>query len=293
MTSKRVKLGRGLNALLEQNQLLSTNPAHVAATVQMLPIEQLYQGMYQPRGQFNEASLQELAESIRSQGIIQPLVVREQGEKYEILAGERRWRAAQLAGLTEVPVIIRLMDDKSALALALIENIQREDLSAIEQARALARLAEEFSLTHQQIAELIGKSRATVSNLLRLLSLPDLIVAYLKEGQIEMGHARALLSLEPSLQASVAKQVVAQALTVRATERLVQRLQHEKKSVAPLSLSSEELQQLQARLRTSLKRVVKIKPSAGERGKVTLFYKNLTDLHTLTQLLTGAAEPVE
>jgi len=291
MGNKRVKLGRNLSALLDQNQS-SVNETTETTAVQHCSIDRLSRGDYQPRSQFDEVALQELAESIRAQGMIQPIVVRQRGEGYEILAGERRWRAAQQAGLTDVPIIVREMDDQSALALALIENIQREDLGVLEQARALARLVEEFALTHQQIATLIGKNRTTVSNLLRLLSLPDAVLAYLDARQIEMGHARALLSLTPDEQIAIAQRIVQRGLTVRATEHLVQHLRQKDDnllSVRSKPAISEELRQLQLQISQSLKRAVQIQPAKSGCGKITIGYKNLDDLRTLEMVLTEVA----
>ncbi|MGF1687532.1 ParB/RepB/Spo0J family partition protein [Photobacterium japonica] len=233
MNMNKRGLGKGLDALLatssvalqrqqkaEQAQTLSAD-----GQLQTLAITQLVAGQYQPRRDMSTEALAELAESIRAQGVIQPIVVREiASQQFEIIAGERRWRAARQAGLQAVPCIIKVVDDRATIAIALIENIQREDLNAIEEAQALARLQLEFSLTHQQIAEAVGKSRAAVSNLLRLNQLTDAVKQMVERKQLEMGHARALLPLTAEQQLDIAQQVVARVLTVRETERLVKQL---------------------------------------------------------------------
>lgn len=190
-----------------------------------ISIDRIRRGAWQPRQQFDQQSLQELADSIKVQGLIQPILVRPFADGYEIIAGERRWRAAQLAGLHEMPAIIRELNDKSVAAISLIENIQRKDLNPMEEARALQRLQLEFDMTHQDIAEAVGRSRAAVSNLLRLLDLHDEVKVLLEKGEIDMGHARALLALSPKLQCQVAEQVVRRGLSVRATEALVRQIQ--------------------------------------------------------------------
>jgi len=223
MSSKRSSLGRNLSALLS-----NTNPSMTQAksdkthNLKYLPVSLLSRGKYQPRRAIENDALRELADSIKQQGVIQPLVVRTTGpERYEIVAGERRWRAAQLAGLTEVPVIVTDIPDEQAVAVALIENIQREDLNPMEEARALHRLLQEFELTHQQVAEAIGKSRATVTNFLRLISLADEVKTLLEHGDLEMGHAKAMLSLPPEVQCDIARKVAANGLSVRETENIV------------------------------------------------------------------------
>jgi ParB family chromosome partitioning protein len=219
-------LGRGLDALLDAGDA----PAPAAATkdaVGAVGIDELQRGKYQPRSYMDQAALEELAASIRKQGLIQPILVRPLTggtTRYEIIAGERRWRAARLAGLTEVPVVIREVPDQSALAMALIENIQREELNALEEAQGLQRLAEEFGLTHQDIADAVGRSRAAVTNALRLLHLAPGAQQLLVEGKLDMGHARALLALKPEAQDDAAKKVVERGLSVRETEQWVQQL---------------------------------------------------------------------
>lgn len=223
---KKRGLGRGLDALLGDVPVAekSTN----TSAQQTLPIELLQRGKYQPRKDMNAEKLQDLANSIAMQGIVQPIVVRHiSPEQYEIVAGERRWRAAQLAGLQDVPVIIKEMDDRTAMAIALIENIQREDLTPIEEAKALKRLSETLSLTHLQVAEMVGKSRASVTNLLRILSLNVEVQVLLEAGKVELGHAKALLALKGPLQSQVANTVADRGLSVRETEKIIARLQEQ------------------------------------------------------------------
>ena len=214
---KKKGLGRGLEALLGEKQ----KPAENGAAVSRLPLSALQAGKYQPRQKMDSGPLQELAESIREQGIMQPLLVRAiSAGKYEIIAGERRFRAAKLAGLTEVPVLVSLADDKGAAAMALIENMQREDLNPLEESQGLARLIEEFGFTHEQAAKSVGKSRSAISNLLRLSQLAKPVQAMLLAGDIDMGHARALLPLPGASQVALAQKIMAQGLSVREAERL-------------------------------------------------------------------------
>ena len=214
---KKKGLGRGLEALLGEK----SKPAQDGATITSLPLGALQAGKYQPRQKMDSGPLQELAESIREQGVMQPLLVRAiSAGKYEIIAGERRFRAATLAGLTEVPVLVSLADDKGAAAMALIENMQREDLNPLEESRGLARLIEEFGFTHEQAAKSVGKSRSAISNLLRLAQLANPVQAMLLAGDIDMGHARALLPLPGASQVALAQKIMAQGLSVREAERL-------------------------------------------------------------------------
>ncbi|MDD9822064.1 MAG: ParB/RepB/Spo0J family partition protein [Gammaproteobacteria bacterium] len=227
---KKARLGRGLEALLgDVGPAAADDPAAAAKTgggaLRELPVEQLSRGKYQPRSRMAQPALEELAETIRAQGVIQPLLVREVGRaRYEIVAGERRWRAAQLAGLTAVPAFVRDISDRDAMAVALIENIQREDLNAIEEAAGFQRLLDDFGLTHQQIADLVGRSRAAVTNHLRLLTLHSTVKKQLGGGDLDMGHARALLALPTEAQPGAAAKVTAGRLSVRQTEALVKRL---------------------------------------------------------------------
>ena len=232
MSTKKRGLGRGLEALLGTGNKgaapADAEPAAAGDSLRTLPIGDLQPGRYQPRTGMDADKLTELAESIKAQGLIQPIVVRQVGQqggraRYEIIAGERRWRAATQAGLADVPVVVRDVDDRAVIAMALIENIQREDLNPLEEAQALSRLIDEFSLTHQQAAEAVGRSRAAVSNLLRLLELPDGIRRLLEDKSLEMGHARALLTLAPAAAVQLAKEAVAEAPELRTTqERLIE-----------------------------------------------------------------------
>lgn len=236
MSKKKARLGRGLEALLGDVGASTAADAAAATTatgttgktdsaLRELPVEQLQRGAYQPRSRMTQGALEELAETIRAQGVIQPLLVRAVGRgRYEIIAGERRWRAAQLAGLESVPAFVRDITDRDAMAVALIENIQREDLNAIEEAAGFQRLLDDFGLTHQQIADLVGRSRAAVTNHLRLLALPAAVKKQLGDGELDMGHARALLALPAGAQPGAANKVIAGKLSVRQTEALVKRL---------------------------------------------------------------------
>jgi ParB family chromosome partitioning protein len=274
MALKKRGLGRGLDALLGD---VAPAAEEKTPNQQSLPIEFLQRGKYQPRKDMHPETLKELADSIRVQGIIQPIVVRLLTEnKYEIIAGERRWRAAQLAALQEVPVVIKNIDDRAAMAVALIENIQREDLNALEESEALKRLIDEFDMTHQQAADAVGKSRAMVSNLLRLLDLQAEVKTLLAKGLLEMGHARALLALESSLQIETANKVVKQGLTVRATEKLIKSLGTEK-TTAPKALDADTLR-LQAELTEKTGAKVIISHQQNGKGKLVFNYTSLEEL---------------
>lgn len=245
--------------------------------VQTLPIEFLQRGKYQPRRDMDPEKLKELSDSISAQGIIQPIIVRKiNGDKYEIIAGERRWRAAQLAELRDVPVVVKDIDDRSVMAIALIENIQREDLNALEEAQALHRLQDEFELTHQEIATAVGKSRTTVTNLLRLLELPAEVKNMLGKGLLEMGHARALLGLEEARQVEIANKAVKQGLTVRAVEKLV-REQHEEKPAITKKIDPDTLR-LQQELSERTGAKVEINHQGSGKGKLVINYTSLEEL---------------
>ena len=219
-TKKQQRLGRGLDALLSAYE----SPAE-KDELRQIPVDQLQRGKYQPRTHMNPEALEELAASIKAQGVVQPIVARPlSAGNYEIIAGERRWRAAQLAGLETVPAVVRKIPDEAAIAIALIENIQRENLNPVEEANAFTRLIDEFHMTHQQVAEAVGRSRAAVTNLLRLLTLNSDVRELLENGKMDMGHARALLALEGRHQSQAAHQVVEKGLSVRETEHLVRRL---------------------------------------------------------------------
>ncbi len=269
-------LGRGLDALLGDVSHKEEKPH---ATQQSLPIEFLQRGKYQPRRDINPEKLQELADSIRAQGIIQPIIVRQLDDnKYEIVAGERRWRAAQLVGLDTVPVVIKSIDDRTTMAQTLIENIQREDLNPLEEAEALKRLLHEFGMTHQQVATAIGKSRTTVTNLLRLIELQPEVKMLLQEKHLEMGHARALLPLEAQKQILAGQKIAKEGLSVRATERLVKDLLSEpaqKKSVT--SPIDHDTLKLQRDLSSRLGAKVEIAHKDNGSGKLVIHYTSLDE----------------
>jgi len=269
-------LGRGLDALLAGVDKAEANDA-----LQAIAIDRLRPGKYQPRTHMDDAALEELAASIREHGVMQPILVRPiDGGGFEIVAGERRWRAAKRAGLTEVPALVKAVPDQSALALALIENIQREDLNPLEQANGLHRLIEEFGLTHDAAAKAVGRSRSAVTNLLRLRDLAKPVQAYLLHGQIDMGHARALLALPAGQQTAAAARVVAQGLSVRETERLVHQFAHpgrrnaKRSAVAP----DPDLARLTEELAEALGATVSIVPKGDGSGKVVIGYSTLEQL---------------
>ena len=281
--AKRRGLGRGLDALLTTvpNVMVDDNSStqeHLKNELEKLPIEQLQPGKYQPRKDMSAEALEDLANSIRSQGIIQPIVVRTVGnDSYEIIAGERRWRAARIAGIDIIPCIIKNVPDETAIAIALIENIQREDLNAMEEAVALNRLLNEFELTHKEVAQAVGKSRAAVSNLIRLNNLNEDVKILLEHGDIEMGHARALLALDSDLQTASARIVAAKELTVRETEVLV------KRALEPITDKQEKIvniedQSLEKKLTEALGQQVVIKHNTKGKGKLTISYNSLVEL---------------
>ena len=274
MNLKKRGLGRGLDALLGDSP--ESNTPH---NLQTLPIEVLQRGQYQPRKDMSAEKLQELANSIAMQGIVQPIVVRSIApERYEIIAGERRWRAAQLVGLQEVPVVIREIDDRGAMAIALIENIQREDLNALEEAEALDRLLTEFAMTHQQVAEAIGKSRATVTNLLRLLDLQSDIKKMLASKQIEMGHARALLGLSGELQLDVARIIINKGLSVRLAEKLIKDVQSAPKKEKRDSGIDSDVMRLQNELSQKFGARVQVESKENGSGRLVIHYTTLDEL---------------
>ncbi|HKY70095.1 MAG TPA: ParB/RepB/Spo0J family partition protein [Gammaproteobacteria bacterium] len=293
MSIKKRGLGKGLNELLlaamgpdSEAEVLERNAAKSDVsnkggdrTLSFLKISEISGGPFQPRLTMDPQSIAELCESIKAQGVLQPIVVRKKGKAaYEIVAGERRWRAAQLAGLTEIPALIKDVSDTTALAIALIENIQRDNLNPIEEAKALKRLAEELGVTHQQLGEAVGKSRTNVSNLLRLLALNPEVQSFLEKGHLEMGHARALLSLPAPLQHQVAKSIVGRGLSVRETERLVMRLQDKKENARPLALDPN-IRRLQNDLAEKLGAPVFIRHSAKKgQGQLVIRYNDLDEL---------------
>ncbi|MDM7859331.1 ParB/RepB/Spo0J family partition protein [Alteromonas sp. ASW11-36] len=278
MSAKKRGLGRGLDALLATSQSNPKNPPSRNSELNKLPIEWLTPGKYQPRKDMSPEALEDLASSIRSQGVIQPVVVRQLAEeKFEIIAGERRWRAAQIAGLDVIPCLIKDVPDESAVAIALIENIQREDLNAMEEAQALDRLMVEFALTHQEVAEAVGKSRTTVTNLLRLNNLNSDVKKLVEYGDIEMGHARALLALEGDAQSEAAQHVSGKGLTVRDTEKLVKKLLEPAAPKAPKQVDPD-VARLATRLSESVGAPVSIDHNAKGKGKMTINFASLDEL---------------
>jgi ParB family chromosome partitioning protein len=276
-------LGRGLDALL------SGNDKPQGDEQRNLPVERLRPGKYQPRTHMDQDSLAELAASIKAQGVMQPILVRAVdstpgAERYEIVAGERRWRAAQLAGLSEVPVLVRSIPDEQALAMALIENIQRENLNPLEEAQGLQRLIDEFGLTHQQAADAVGRSRPAASNLLRLLQLTAPVQEMLMTGQLDMGHARALLPVSSGQQVGLAQRIVQKDLSVRETERLVQQLLNPPKKSAETPVN-RDLLRLQEELSDNLGACVAIRSSKKGSGKVTIDFASLDQLDGLISRL--------
>ena len=274
-------LGRGLDALfLNAN---SDSGESVIQNPMVLPINALQAGKFQPRTLIDDGAIAELSESIRSQGVIQPLIVRSLANgQYEIIAGERRWRAAKKAGLEVVPVVLKEADDQSVMAMALIENIQREDLNAIDEALGIRRLTDEFKMTHESVAKILGKSRSAVTNLLRLLSLPSMVQQLLREKKLEMGHARSLLAAQESRQGDLAKRIVGLNLTVRESESLVASVN--KKTSDPRKNKSNadtDTMNLEDQLGQKLGMSVKIKNTKAGSGKVILSYRNLDDLDVL------------
>lgn len=301
MATKRPSLSRGLGALLGQ-PAATVSPATAAVVtalrpmdeeLQKIPVDLLQRGKYQPRIDLRQETLQELADSIKAQGVVQPIIVRpiaaatgDNGaqpseQRYEIIAGERRWRAAQLAGLHEIPAVIRRVPDQAAIAMALIENIQRENLNPLEEARALQRLITEFELTHATAAEAVGRSRAAVSNLLRLLDLGEETRSLVEHRELEMGHARALLGIDNKRQqAEIAAQVAQQKMSVRDTEALVKRLASPSASGASESSSRADpnIRKLEAELSEKLGAKVQVQHSSGGKGKLVISYHTLDEL---------------
>ncbi len=289
-TQKKKGLGRGLDALLGGNGADLSGEA----SQKTLAVSQLQAGKYQPRQAMDQSSLDELAESIRAQGVMQPLLVRPvgtAGQKFEIIAGERRFRAAQLAGLSEVPVIVREVDDQAALAMALIENLQRQDLTALEEAQGIDRLIQEFGLTHEQAAKAVGRSRSATTNLLRLLQLPPSVQTMLRDGALDAGHARALLPLQATAQRALAERIVREQLSVRDAERMVTKLQSgsisgkgaAKKAGRPMS---RDWLRVQEQISDGIGLPVSLKQGRGAAGEMTIRFSSLEELDGLiTRLL--------
>ena len=280
MVARKRGLGRGLDALLgAQNKSPVGEPIDIGQRLDEIPVEWIRPGKYQPRKIMDEEALQELAASIKAQGLMQPIVLRSVGvERYEIIAGERRWRAAQLAGMDKIPAVIREVNDEAAGAMSLIENIQREDLNPMEEALALQRLVDEFELTHQQVADAVGKSRTAVTNYLRLSHLGGEVAQMLGNGDIEMGHARALLTLSTDLQVRAAREIVAQHLNVRQAEALVRQLLAGPKADKTAVRTDTDTKQLENRLTNKLGQPVNIQHSAKGKGKLVIKYNSLDEL---------------
>lgn len=291
MSAKKRGLGRGLDALLGASQatqddsgdvldvVAGTAPAGKDHTLDELPVDLIQRGKYQPRRDMDQEALRELADSIVAQGVMQPIVVRRiSDQRYEIVAGERRWRAAQMAGLESIPAVVRDVSDQAAIAMALIENIQREDLNPIEEAASLQRLQQEFELTQQEVATAVGKSRSTVTNLMRLMTLQEDVRRLVEHGDLEMGHARALLGLEGAEQSMAARTVVGKGLTVRQTESLVRRLAQGKAKTSTPKALDPNIRSLQDDLSQRLGASVAIRHGSKGRGKLVIAYNSLDEL---------------
>ena len=279
-------LGRGLDALLSGNS--EERPGDALTT---LAVGLLKPGRFQPRTRMDPQSIAELADSIKAQGLIQPILVRPvENGKYEIIAGERRWRASQLAGLTQVPVVIRKVPDKAALAMALIENIQREDLNPLEEATGIQRLVDEFNMTHEVAAQAVGRSRSAVTNLLRLLSLSKAVQDLLMQGKIEMGHARALLAVSGPRQAEMAHQIISRNLSVREAEQLVGQAETAfRKTPRKQARKDRDLQALEENLAEILGATVSINASRGGKGKLVISYSSLDQLENILSRVRGSS----
>lgn len=291
MAAKKRGLGRGLDALLGGSLEPDAAVAAASGELRDLELDALRAGRYQPRTAIDEAALESLAQSIRTQGILQPLVVRTDGHGYEIVAGERRWRAARLAGLETVPAVVREIPDQVAMAVALIENIQREDLNPLEEANALARLIADCRMTHAQCAEAVGRSRAAVSNLLRLMELNADVREYLRAGKLGMGHARALLALAGETQSKVAAQVVAREASVRQTEALVRAALASSARVRHPRTRDPRVVQLETSLAGRLQAGVHIEPNRRGGGRVIIQYQDAEELDRLAGELQPARRP--
>lgn len=278
--------GRGIHALLGGKQKAEN---HVNDwKVEKLPLEHIRQGTYQPRQRFDQDALLELAESIKSQGLVQPIIVKWVSEhQYELIAGERRWRAAQMAGLETLPAIVREVDDQQNLAMAVIENIQRENLGPLEEAQAFARLIKDFDLTQQAVAEIVGRSRVAVTNALRLLKLPELIQAWLQDGMLSMGHARALLSLPENQQLQIAQKAIDQAWSVRQIEQAVNKIEQGKPLEVKERAIDPNVLALQDKLSAQLGAKVKINQGAKGSGRLEISYSDLDELDGILSKIMG------
>ncbi len=297
VTKKPKGLGRGLEALLGGSPDLTPEATSAANATATMPVTALQAGKYQPRTRMDEGALNELADSIRAQGLLQAILVRpisdgKAGVTHEIIAGERRFRASQLAGLTEVPVLVREVDDQGAAAMALIENMQREDLNPLEEAQGIQRLIEEFKFTHEQAAESVGRSRSAVSNLLRLLNLAKPVQAMLMAGDIDMGHARALLAVDSATQIALANEVIAKRLSVRETEKLVVRATTEDQTgkAGKGKEKSRDLLRLEEELSDALATAVTIKLGARNKGELVIAFGDLDQLDGVIARLKVTAD---
>ena len=287
-TMKKKRLGRGLGSLIGNiEETISAQQATNAEGLSEIDIDRIQRGRYQPRQVFEPEALQELADSISAQGVIQPIVVRPDGDHFELVAGERRWRAAQLAGLQKIPAVIRKLDARATAAIALIENIQREDLNPLEEAQAFMRLIEEFDLTHQQVADSVGRSRAAVSNLLRLLDLADPVKEQVNKGLLDMGHARALLALIRHDQIEVAMIVINRGLSVRETEQLVKKtLASQDKGNTKALAGDPDVQRLETRISEKLGAGVKIKSGKKGAGQLVISFNSSAELDGILEHLS-------
>jgi len=285
MAMKGPRLGRGIDALLGGSvDDVAEDRAEKDGTLRQIAVDLLQRGKYQPRSHMDKEALAELAESIKQQGVVQPIVVRPIGEgRFEIVAGERRWRASQLAGLDKIPALVREIPDEAAIAVALIENIQRENLNPVEEANALQRLANEFHLTHEQVASHVGRSRVAVSNLLRLLNLNSDVRAMLEKGELDMGHGRALLALEGAAQSQAARQIAQKGLSVREAEALVRHAQGKPKA-SPKSIKVDaDTADLQRELSDRLGAKVSLSHNKTGKGKLVIEYNSLDELDGIIQ----------
>ncbi len=287
MAAKKKGLGKGLSALLKNSDVETIIEPSGDDELRVIDVDLIQRGPWQPRSYFDEAALQELADSIAKQGVVQPIVVRQAAAgRFEIVAGERRWRASQLAGLSQIPAVVKVFNDQTAAAVSLIENIQRENLNPLEESTALKRLIDEFSMTHQQVAETVARSRASVSNLLRLQELNEDVKNLLAERQIDMGHARALLGVEGAAQSQLARQVVQQKLSVRETEARVRKLgQTPKKSSPPKK--DPDIVKLEEELSEVVGTPVKVQQKSAGKGHLEIEYSSLDVLEGILARLRG------
>lgn len=281
MVKKKPGLGRGLDVLLSAAATPASNKKQAESdenSLQIIPVHKIQRGEYQPRIHIDQEALEELAASIRAQGLVQPVVVRPIGDMFELIAGERRWRASQLAELHDIPAVVKEIPDQAAAAMSLIENIQREDLNPLEESQALHRLIEEFGLTHQQVGDAVGRSRTAVSNLLRLLDLSPAVLKYLETRDLEMGHARALLPLDDSLQLKAASHVIEKKLSVRETEKYVKTLLAPVKKTEKTTGRSPDVMRLEQDLGDKIGAPVQLKYNNKGQGKLIISYNNLDEL---------------